>query len=131
MVGFSVDENGLQPQQTLPLYGKNETAFKSGSGIILSPDGRWLLAMNRGEDNRILLFRIDEQGKLQQHAAVAAGGIEPRALSFDQSGQTLYVANVFSNSISRFRFDEQHGELTPAGTAATISTVTDIKFFAR
>lgn len=131
VVGYRVTAQGLHQQQNLPLYPKNETAYKSGSGIILSPDGRWLLAMNRGADNRILVFSIDGQGKLQQQGAVDAGGIEPRALSFDQSGSTLYVANVFSNSISRYSFDAQRGELTPMGTAATLSTATDIKFFAQ
>lgn len=129
VVGFTVTAEGLEQQQNLPLYAKNETAFKSGSGIVLSPDGRWLLVMNRGADNRILIFRIDEQGRLRQQGAVAAGGIEPRALAFDQSGQSLYVANVFSNSISRFSFDAQSGELIPAGSAVTIPTATDIKFF--
>ena len=78
--------------------------FKSASGIILSPNGKYVIAANRGADNKLLVFKIQQNGLLGQ-PQVYTNGIEPRAFSFDESGKYLYVTNVYSNNISLFRFD--------------------------
>lgn len=98
-------------------------------GIILSPNGKYVIAANRGADNKLLVFKIQQNGLLAKPVVYKANGIEPRAFSFDATGQYLYVTNVYTNNISLFRFDAKNGTLKPAGDAAKISTPTDIKFF--
>ncbi|MDC5085757.1 lactonase family protein [Acinetobacter baumannii] len=130
IVTFNVQDGHLKKVAELKLVHEDKTPeFKSASGIILSPNGKYVIAANRGADNKLLVFKIQQNGLLGQPQVYKANGIEPRAFSFDESGKYLYVTNVYSNNISLFRFDTQNGSLKPLGDAAKISTPTDIKFF--
>ena len=130
IVTFNVQDGQLKKVAELKLVHEDKTPeFKSASGIILSPNGKYVIAANRGADNKLLVFKIQQNGLLGQPQVYKANGIEPRAFSFDESGKYLYVTNVYSNNISLFRFDTKNGSLKPLGDAAKISTPTDIKFF--
>ncbi|HCA5187274.1 lactonase family protein [Acinetobacter baumannii] len=130
IVTFNVQDGHLKKVAELKLVHEDKTPeFKSASGIILSPNGKYVIAANRGADNKLLVFKIQQNGLLGQQQVYKANGIEPRAFSFDESGKYLYVTNVYSNNISLFRFDTKNGSLKPLGDAAKISTPTDIKFF--
>jgi len=127
---FTVKDDHLDRSNTVKLNSENNSAeYRSGGGIILSPNGKYVIAANRGSDNKLLVFKIEADGQLGKPVSYKANGIEPRAFSFDGSGKYLYVTNVFTNNISLFHFDEKSGELKAAGDAAKISTPTDIKFF--
>ncbi len=130
IVTFNVQDGHLKKVAELKLVHEDKTPeFKSASGIILSPNGKYVIAANRGADNKLLVFKIQQNGLLGQPQVYKANGIEPRAFSFDESGKYLYVTNVYSNNISLFRFDTKNGSLKPLGDGAKISTPTDIKFF--
>ncbi len=130
IVTFNVQDGHLKKVAELKLVHEDKTPeFKSASGIILSPNGKYVIAANRGADNKLLVFKIQQNGLIGQPQVYKANGIEPRAFSFDESGKYLYVTNVYSNNISLFRFDTKNGSLKPLGDAAKISTPTDIKFF--
>ncbi|MDC5595228.1 lactonase family protein [Acinetobacter baumannii] len=130
IVTFNVQDGHLKKVAELKLVHEDKTPeFKSASGIILSQNGKYVIAANRGADNKLLVFKIQQNGLLGQPQVYKANGIEPRAFSFDESGKYLYVTNVYSNNISLFRFDTKNGSLKPLGDAAKISTPTDIKFF--
>ncbi|MFT4020575.1 MAG: lactonase family protein [Acinetobacter sp.] len=130
IVIFSVTDGHFKKINSVKLIAENKTPeFKSASGIILSPDGKFIIAANRGADNKLLVFKIQQNGLLSKPFIYKANGIEPRAFSFDKTGTYLYVANVFSNNISLFRFNPNNGTLKAVGDAAKISTPTDIKFF--
>lgn len=130
IVTFNVQDGHLKKVAELKLVHEDKTPeFKSASGIILSLNGKYVIAANRGADNKLLVFKIQQNGLLGQPQVYKANGIEPRAFSFDESGKYLYVTNVYSNNISLFRFDTKNGSLKPLGDAAKISTPTDIKFF--
>ncbi|MGQ0518792.1 beta-propeller fold lactonase family protein, partial [Bacillus sp. D-CC] len=51
-------------------------------GIILSPNGKYVIAANRGADNKLLVFKIQQNGLLGQPQVYKDNGIEPRAFSF-------------------------------------------------
>lgn len=130
IVTFNVQDGHLKKVAELKLIHEDKTPeFKSASGIILSPNGKYVIAANRGADNKLLVFKIQQNGLLGKPTVYKVNGIEPRAFSFDASGKYLYVTNVFSNNISLFRFDAKNGTLKLAGDAAKIPTPTDIKFF--
>ncbi|MFW2723779.1 lactonase family protein, partial [Acinetobacter baumannii] len=116
IVTFNVQEGHLKKVAELKLVHEDKTPeFKSASGIILSPNGKYVIAANRGADNKLLVFKIQQNGLLGQPQVYKANGIEPRAFSFDESGKYLYVTNVYSNNISLFRFDTKNGSLKPLG----------------
>ncbi|MBK0094090.1 lactonase family protein [Erwinia sp. S59] len=127
---FTVKDDRLDRSATVKLNTENNSAeYRSGGGIILSPNGKYVIAANRGSDNKLLVFKIETDGQLGKPVSYKANGIEPRAFSFDASGKYLYVTNVFTNNISLFHFDANSGALKAAGDAAKMSTPTDIKFF--
>jgi len=130
IVVFTVNQDRLEPVAHIKLNNENSSAdYRSGGGIILSPNGKYVIASNRGSDNKLLVFKIEADGMPGKPVSYNANGIEPRAFAFDGSGRYLYVTNVFTNNISLFHFDADTGELKAAGDAAKISTPTDIKFF--
>lgn len=95
IVTFNVQDGYLKKTAELKLVHEDKTPeFKSASGIILSPDGKYVIAANRGSDNKLLVFKIQEDGLLAQPTVYKANGIEPRAFSFDATGKYLYVTNV-------------------------------------
>ncbi len=123
-------DDRLQQVAKIKLNKENRSAeYRSGGGIILSPDGKYVIAANRGSDNVLLVFKIEQDGMLAAPQRYQAGGIEPRAFTFDASGKHLYVTNVFTNNITRFQFDAATGALSAAGEVAQVANPTDIKFF--
>lgn len=130
IVIFNINNDRLEKVASVQLNTEDNSAeYKSGGGIILSPDGKFIIASNRGLDNKLLVFKIEANGMLSKQASYSAGGIEPRAFSFDNSGKYLYVTNVFTNNVILFRFDTKNGKLEALGNVTNIPNPTDIKFF--
>lgn len=127
---FSVSDNRLTPLGQVKLNGGRDAAeYNSGGAIILSPNGRYIIATNRGSDNHLVVLKIEKDGLPGAPVRYKADGIEPRALAFDASGKYLYVTNVFTNTLTLFEFDADNGALKARGAVANIATPTDIKFF--
>ena len=107
----------LSPVQTTVLSRAGFQGARSASELLLSADGRFLYAGDRGEST-LLVYRVDaatgELGLLQR---VDSGGEVPWAFTLDPSGRWLLVANHRSNRIQVFRVDTGTGELgiTPHG----------------
>jgi len=126
---YAVSSQGLKEVQTAPLTDSVNEKDKGGGGLLFSPDGKFLYAANRQSRNEIIVFPVDKAtGKLGAAKSYAAGGIEPRAFAFDNSGQYMLIANVYSNSVIELYRDANDGSLTPTGVALSIGTPTDVKF---
>lgn len=130
LVVFSVKNDILKEVKKINLYGnENSSDYKSASGVIISPDGHYVVTANRGRDNVISVMKINENGMPETASRYKSNGIEPRAFSFDETGKYLYVTNVFSNNITYFRFETETGKLHPLGEYSAIPNPTDIKFY--
>ncbi|WP_437613286.1 lactonase family protein [Erwinia sp. V71] len=129
VVIFTVSDGRLSETGKVRLTDDSDPAFNSAAGIILSPDNRFLITANRGEDNHLLVYRISQDGSLELAGRYASGGSEPRAFCFDPSGRYLLVTNVFSNNVVVFGYDAPSGALLATENHATIPTPTDVKFF--
>ncbi len=58
IVTFNVQDGHLKKVAELKLIHEDKTPeFKSASGIILSPNGKYVIAANRGADNKLLVFK--------------------------------------------------------------------------
>lgn len=126
---YSVQQNKLSEIQVVELTDSQNPKDKSGSGVLFSPNGKFLYVGNRGRINQIVVYRVDNAtGKLNLTKRFASGGIEPRAFTFDKTGQYLLVANVYSNNVVELRCDPDTGALTETGVTVQIGTPTDIKF---
>jgi 6-phosphogluconolactonase len=95
---------------------------------ILTVNGRFLYASNRGHDS-IGLFHIDPQdGQLAPVEWVSSGGTAPRHFEIDPSGRWLLAANQQSGNLSLFRIDPSSGRITPSGKSLPLSAPVCVRF---
>lgn len=88
------------------------------SELVISPDGRFAWAANRGH-NSIAVLALDETGeRLELLDTVSCGGDWPRHLTLDPSGTRLYVANERSGDVTWFEVDAATGIPKQVGSLA-------------
>ncbi|EMI16220.1 6-phosphogluconolactonase [Rhodopirellula maiorica SM1] len=92
--------------------------------IVISPDNRFALAADLGLD-KVLIYRLDAAtGKLVandvQPFARLPPGSGPRHLTFDPSGNRVYVINELKNTVTYFTYAADSGRLTPQQTISTL-----------
>lgn len=126
---FQMNNGQLKAVQTVELTDGDSAGDKAGSGVLYSPDGRFLYVGNRQQRNEIVVFNVDpHSGLLSGRRQFSSGGTEPRAFAFDNSGEFLLVANVWSNTVTVLARDTENGGLSPTGNSLHVGTPTDIKF---
>jgi len=88
---------------------------KPGSADIhISPDGKFLYASNRGEENNLAIFSVNgASGKLSAVGYQPTMGTAPRNFMIDPTGNFLLVANQNTNNVVIFKRDKKTGLLTP------------------
>lgn len=89
--------------------------FNSGD-IHISPDGRFLYASNRGEENNIAIFSIQSNGTLKTVGYQSTFGKTPRIFTIDSTGKFLIVANQTSGDLVVFKRNPVTGVLKKTGT---------------
>jgi 6-phosphogluconolactonase len=83
----------------------------SQGALYLSPDGRWLLAVNAGSDD-VSSFRVRENGRLRLVDRESSGGDRP--ISVTAHGGLVYVLNAGgSGNIAGLTWNQ--GDLSPLG----------------
>jgi len=82
------------------------------SDVHVSPDGKFLYATNRGNENNIAIFAVKEDGTLKNIGYQSVLGKHPRTFAIDPSGNYLIVTNVNSSNAVVFRRDIKTGMLT-------------------
>ncbi|MCX6953817.1 MAG: bifunctional YncE family protein/alkaline phosphatase family protein [Verrucomicrobia bacterium] len=78
------------------------------SALALSPNGRYLVCANAGNDTlSIIDTRTDQVVETLSARQTPADlfGAQPNALAFDAAGKTLYVCNGTQNAVAVFEFD--------------------------
>ena len=106
-------KNGvLKQMQTIATHPADYKGQSGAADIHISPDGKFLYASNRGDENNIAIFSINViNGKLTNIGYQPSGGIKPRNFIIDPSGRFLLVANQNTNNIVVFKRDMQSGLL--------------------
>jgi len=113
---YSWDDGKLTQVQDIGTFPKGFAGVKDGAEIMLSPDGKFLYASDRGDLNLIAIFSIDtSSGKLILKGTIPTEGKHPRNFIIDPSGNFLLVANQDSESIIIFKRDQESGMLTNTG----------------
>ena len=95
--------------QTLSTLPANFAGASHAAEILVSPDGRFLYASNRGY-NSIAQFAIGRDGTLKLVGFTPVGS-EPRHFTFDPSGHWLLVGNQRERSIAVFTVNQHSGLL--------------------
>lgn len=90
--------------------------------IHLSPDGKFLYASNRGDENTITIYSADAAtGKLKLKGYQSTLGKNPRNFMIDPTGNYLLVANQNTDNIVIFKRNKQTGLLQATGKQIEVS----------
>lgn len=99
----------------------------SGADIHISPDGRFLYASNRGEENNIAIFSIESNGILKIAGYQSTLGKTPRIFAIDSSGKFLIVANQTSGNVVVFKRNSVTGMLQRSGTEVRVENASCVQ----
>jgi 6-phosphogluconolactonase len=96
------------------------TGTNTAAEILVSPDGRFVYASNRGDDS-VVVLRVEQQDHgltLQQR--ISAGGKTPRHITLSPDGRWLIAANQNSSNVTVFQRDEATGALSATGNSIAV-----------
>lgn len=111
---FSYNKGLLYPIQTIATHPASYKGQPGSADIHVSPDGKFLYASNRGEENNLAIFSIDAfTGILTNKGYQAITGAQPRNFIIDPGGKYLLVANQKTNNIVVYKRDLLTGLLQP------------------
>lgn len=112
------DKGSLRPLAETRVLPEGAEGENYPSELVVSPDGRFAWAANRGH-NSIAVLAIDEDGEsLELVETVSCGGDWPRHLTLDPAGRRLYAANERSGDVTWFDVDPATGIPKQAGSLA-------------
>lgn len=118
---FGNNAGHLTHVQTITMLADGFQREPGGGDIVLSTDGLFVYASNRGDANEIIVYAVDQSnGTLTFLQRQSCMGKSPRNLVISPNGDHLLVANQESNNIVVFKRDSDTGIL--GGVALEIET---------
>jgi len=131
IVAFDYDAKAaiLHEIQTISTMPDNFTGRRWACGIAMHPNGKWLYASNRPDDNSLVVFDVDAaSGKLT--LAQRVGGLShPRHFAISPDGNWLICGNQDSNSAESFRIDQTTGTLSAPVSRVSVPTCVCVLFW--
>ncbi|WNI19108.1 lactonase family protein [Actinacidiphila sp. ITFR-21] len=115
---WDADKGSLRPLTETRVLPEDAEGENFPSELVVSPDGRFVWAANRGH-NSIAVLAVDDAAEgLTLLDTVDCGGDWPRHLTLDPSGTRLYAANERSGNVTWFDVDPATGIPRQAGSLA-------------
>jgi 6-phosphogluconolactonase len=120
----------LTPFQVVSALPDTFVGNSRAAEIMVSKDGRFVYASNRGHDN-VAIFSVDPaSGRLTNIGWEKSHGRTPRFFTLDPSGAWMFIANEDSDNIVTFRVDQQTGMLSHEGVSVGTGSPVCIAFAA-
>lgn len=121
-------ENGrLDSIQRINTHSEKYKENFESSDIHISPDGRFLYASNRGNENNIAIFSILQDGTLKNIGYQSTLGKHPRVFAIDQTGKFLIATNAVSGDVFVFKRDVNTGSLKKVGKKLKVKGVSSVQ----
>jgi 6-phosphogluconolactonase len=109
---FNYNKGALNAFQTIATHPADYKGQPGSADIHISPDGKFLYASNRGDENNIAIFSINPgTGKLTSVGYQPVRGAQPRNFMIDPTGKYLLVANQRTSNIEIYQRDLKTGLL--------------------
>ncbi|MBB5577607.1 MULTISPECIES: lactonase family protein [Rhizobium] len=124
---FDPATGSIEPFQILSSLADSFTGNSRGAEIVVSADGRFVYASNRGSDT-IAAFSVGEDGHMAPLGSWATAGRTPRFFAMLPEGRTLLVANEDTDTITACSIDKATGHLSPASSTLTVGSPVCIVF---
>ncbi|GAA3837724.1 lactonase family protein [Streptomyces chiangmaiensis] len=102
---WDAEAGRLEPVAEAPVLPDEVAGDAYPSGIVVSPDGRFVWTATRGQD--VLSVLAVEDDGVGRATTVPCGGVWPRAIALSEG--FLYVANERSGDVSWFAVDPVSG----------------------
>lgn len=119
---FDYSKGKLTLKQTIATHPEDFKGRPGSAEVELSPDGKFLYASNRGEENNIAIYSVTAgTGKLQMQGYQSTLGKAPRHFIMDPAGNYLLVANQDTDNIVIFKRNKQTGMLQETGNQVKVS----------
>lgn len=123
VVAYEYNKGKLDFIQRISTHPADFKGAIGSADIHISPDGKYLYASNRGDENSIAVFSIDvSTGKLVSRGYQSTLGVTPRNFTIDPSGNYLLVANQKTDNIVIFKRNQQTGLLHETGEQIKVPT---------
>ncbi|UGY94685.1 lactonase family protein [Streptomyces gobiensis] len=115
---WDAEAGALEPLVETPTRPAGTQGANYPSALVISADGRFAWAANRGDDSIAVFALGGRDGAMELLATVACGGHWPRDLALDPAGRHLYAANERSGEVAWFTIDAATGTPRHAGALA-------------
>ena len=118
---YKYTNGSLDSIQRIPAHHPAPPKNFSSADIHVSPDGKFLYASNRSNDNNIAIFSINQpDGRLTPIGYQSTLGDHPRNFVITPSGKFLLVANQISGNVVVFLRNAETGMLSNTGYSIKI-----------
>ncbi|MCS3532237.1 lactonase family protein [Chryseobacterium sp. JUb7] len=124
---YSYENGKLDNIQRIYTHSEKYKEDFESSDIHISPDGKFLYASNRGYENNIAIFSIQNNGTLKIIAYQSVKGKHPRVFGLDPSGKFLIATNAQSGTVVVFKRNSETGLLKKAGKKTRIRQVSCVQ----
>lgn len=124
---YSYENGKLNNLQRINTHSEKYKDNFESSDIHISPDGKFLYASNRGKENNIAIFSIQNDGKLKNIGYQSTKGRHPRVLNIDPSGKFLIATNTGTSNVVVFKRNAETGLLKKVGKKIKIKNVSCVE----
>lgn len=128
VIVFDYNFGDLIQKQTI---SADTTGAQGSADIHISPDGKFLYASNRIENDGVAIFSIDEQSGELTNAGYQLTAKHPRNFIITPNGKYLLVAGRDDNKIEVYEIDNETGLLTNTNQDIFIDKPVCLKFAGR
>ncbi|MGP4109770.1 lactonase family protein [Streptomyces sp. 4N509B] len=122
---YDAATGGLTPGGVVPTLPEGAPADgNTPAEVLVSSDGRFVYASNRGHDSvAVLAVAEGDHTALTPLGHHPCGGSGPRHLALSPDESWLYAANQYSGTVTRLARDATTGALAPSGEPLPYSQV--------
>lgn len=119
---FTYSNGNLKLLQNVATHPAGFSGVIGSAEVEVSPDGKFLYASNRGDENNLAIFSVNPAtGKLQLKGYQPTLGKAPRHFIMDPAGNYLLASNQDSDNIVIFKRNKQTGMLQETGNQIKVS----------
>lgn len=119
---LAFEDGVLRPIQEVEINEEGFSGAEGASHILVSPDGKFVYAANRGDANTLAIYKADQStGKLEKIGNQSVLGKGPRNFNISPDGKLLLVANQQTDEVVIFSRDTETGLLTDTGQRIAVS----------
>ncbi|ANF49366.1 6-phosphogluconolactonase [Chryseobacterium glaciei] len=108
---YSYENGKLNNIQRINTHSEKYKDDFESSDVHISPDGKFLYASNRGNENNIAIFSIQNDSTLKTIGYQSIKGKHPRVFALDPSGKFLIATNAQSGTVVVFKRNQETGLL--------------------